>query len=81
MNELIGDPNSNEKINLPCSLLEGIFLASVVVAVFNKNGPISMHYLHVSGGRGRSLSASVMSHTHDLSLWVGTFSGHIVYMF
>ena len=47
-------------------LLKGIFLSSIVVIVFNKNGPIRIHYLHVSGRRGRSLSASVMSHTHDL---------------
>ena len=29
------------------SLLEGLFLPSIVVIVFNKNGPIRIHYLRV----------------------------------
>ena len=46
MNELI-EPGLNLIKTCPPPRLEGIFLSSVVVIVFNKNGPIRIHYLRV----------------------------------
>ena len=47
-------------------LLEGIFLSSIVLIVFNKNGPIRMQYLSVCQEGSAGLITIVTSHPSDL---------------